>query len=709
MRRCLLPLIAGLIGSVSLVGNTAIPPAIASAVPLVIAASATPQDQAGTLLRTAQQLTATGARDQALATLAQAEQLARQIKDATQQDQILMHIAAEYAKLNAYERAIAIGQGMTYNSYAPDYCCVPLRTEVEIAIARAYLRSGQLEPAQQLVQSVPEGMAKHQVLVAIIEELAAQQRFEEAIALSNTIVNDYPQKILAQLAIHKGYIGAGQWAEAWALSQTWVESRDRANAQYSLVQWVTRAGQYAEAHRMAAQIATLDLRIQAFTELAQAQAAVGQQAEALEVLNQAYQMARSQSEPLSITQWANFFAQVGAYERALEIAGQSDSDYVRADARLYVALAYAQAGQYAQALELAETVREGELQPFADFPDPKVNLLNEVVKQASRTGQPEWAMRAAQAFEQGDLKAKALQAIAQHALANSQPERAIQVLDQALAAAKTVESVLIVLDRNTLYREPNAGLLLEIAQTYTELGQPAQAIAIADLAAQSAQAFDYTSGYYTDAASRKVTALTQVAQFYAASGQPGKAVELLNTVVPLAAQAEGLARQMQAHLEIAEGYAIAQQPDLARTALAKAEQINQGSVDVWTLTRLVKAYAVLGQEAQAVETAQQILQQVQASEPNDVPWRTHQLATALAASETPVHALRLTETLTEPGQQISPLASMVEQYQLANRPNQANQVFDQLFRVLDGIWNSGQRNNYLKSLIGIQYAPSRYT
>ncbi|MBD2018810.1 hypothetical protein H6F43_01250, partial [Leptolyngbya sp. FACHB-36] len=281
----------------------------------------TSSDNAWNLLRAARRYATNGQLTQAAEALVQAEQRTRLLSNSATLEQLLGKIAAEYAKLGQYDRAIAITTSMGYTTLPPQACCVPLRTEAEIAIAEAYVKAGQINQAQQFAERIQSTASRYQVFVPIVVALAEQGRFADAIALSKRI-NDATQVSRARYGIAKGYISADRVLEGVEFIKSVVDPTERVSLLTLLSQWASRSGQYDRAYRIANQIQDAGTKGQVLTEVAIAYANAGQRGRASTILSQAYEIARKQPPPQAVAQWVGNFAQIGAFDRALEIAAR---------------------------------------------------------------------------------------------------------------------------------------------------------------------------------------------------------------------------------------------------------------------------------------------------------------------------------------------------------------------------------------------------
>jgi thioredoxin-like negative regulator of GroEL len=656
-------------------------------------------EQVWRLIQAAQQAEKSGQTTPAVAALEQANSLTNQITNAVIKDQLLSRIATQYASLGQYDRAISMTQSMSYGTNAQEYCCIPFRTEAEIAIAQAYLRAKQYNQVIAFVQAIRDPSARNQVIVPVVAELATQGRFEDAIALSKKITNDGFQKARAQFGIVKGYINRGQFEQGLAFTKA-PDTNERGSTQVTLVQSAWRAGKFEQARRIAEQISDAGLKLQAMAEIALAYKSVGQTEQAVSLLSQAYQFAKPQPGEQSAA-WVGKFAQVGAYDRASQIASRLQDEYSQLSARIQIAQAYLQAGQLHQAFAQAQTVPEGKLQPFGDIPDPKVEVMQGIVQRSLKTGQFELAIRAARSLNNPKVKVRALRTIAQTYAQSGQTNQALTVLAQAVNVAKNTKSVVVVLDRMTSYSESNAGLLVDLAEDYTRLKQTELAIATLNTASQSAQNFDYRQNSYASgslsAMPLKVKALTQVARAYIQPGQMQPAIALLDQAAKVAQTVDDSAK-VEVLTDVAIGYGEAGKLDAAQPLLSQARQLSQNTTVFWLPSRVAEAYAAVGLNQEAAAVVDQFLRLPAPRLEPDLDARIERFAIAVASSESPDLSLQLVEKIQARPQKISALANIAGKYLDADRQSQATIATQKLLQEINQIANPVQRDITLRNL-----------
>lgn len=670
-------------------------------------ASQNPANKTWELVRNARQLAKAGQSGQATATLIQAEQTAAFLSNSNTLDQLLAVIAREQANLGQYDRAIAITQRMSYTTMPLQACCIPVRAEAETAIVQAYLNAGQVNQARRFATSIQFTPARNQVLLPIVAYFANQGQFSEAIRLGQQ-TGDTADR--ARATILKGYIGANRLTEGLAFTRT-IRNRDERAALLSLLtQWAWRSGRNDLAYQIANQIQEPGNRAQALVEVAMAYAANQQRERAVSILSQGYQLARTQPNNQSFALWADYFAQVGAFDRALAIVNTL-KDYEKADARARIARTYASAGQYARAIALVQQVRDGELQPFGDMPDLKVEALYHIIQQAMQAGQDDLALRAVNALNRGQYRVRGLRMLAEHHRNTNQPQKAVAALNQALTAARSVDRITIFLDRNTFFAVPHTGLLIDIAQDFRGLKQPDRALTVLNEALRSARTMKEAN---PSALLPQVEYLGTIAKQFVQLGQRDRALAAAEIAANLINQFPEAERSsvfpiwtVQPLAAVAQIFFTAGADQQARELLTGLRTVSTTFSDkqqqFWAMVAIVKASAAIGAEPQVRDTAEAALALAQTLEPSQRGWLTERLIVATASAE-PTDALQLAQSRLEQANQIPALVQIAVNYHATGQASQAQTVVSRLQQVAASLPDE-QREQLLNDAVRNYFAP----
>ncbi|MBF2079106.1 MAG: hypothetical protein IGR76_11460 [Synechococcales cyanobacterium T60_A2020_003] len=645
--------------------------------------------------------------DQAASYLVEAAQIADQIQDPTRRQQIWAAIATEYAAIGQMDAAIALLDRVDYNTYAPEYCCTPFRLEVETAIAQAYAKTEQMDAALTFAESIEAEFARAQVLEALIEQRVQANDLDGAIALLDRIRTDEYQLARAQHSIVRGYITNHQFHEGLVFSQTMTNADERSGALFNVAQGAVRAGDYSIAQQIAQEISSPWTKLEAFRITAIAYAGIGNTDAARELIDQGYAELQAMPDNQSFSYWIRNYAEIGAYDEAIRRAEQLTIAYDQAEAYIFIGQVLVQHGRFEEAFKLAQRVDDGELQVLADYEDPKVLLLNDIVKQTALNGQYDIAMQVARTYGQPEDRVYALQGIAEQARLIGNPDQASLILQEAFDLAKTIEKIGDYVDRHMYFETSNAGLLMAIAEDFSKLNDAERAIAALNAAVESAQSFEGTN--YYDTTESQLRIWLTLAQNYSNLQQAEQAATVLELATELANTTEDGGLRAQRLARIGQAYGRMGRPAQAQTLLSEALQlsasITDGAQKLGTMSAIAEGYAVLGDDTTLQAIAQQFLQAAQ-SLPDAYQQNTvlGQAALALAAAPDPTLAFQLVNAMPDEMQRAQVLADIAAKYRAANRPEQAKTATEQLTDSTDRIWDAFQRDSLLSSLIYNQYA-----
>lgn len=629
-----------------------------------------PDEQVEELLRAAQTLNDQGDLSDALIQIDRATALVKTLPSGEERDRLLAPIGSRLIEIKALDRALAIAQAMTHETYGN--MLGTLRTELEIALIKAYIQTGQTPQAVQFIQSLSLDGSDFYWMVAV-ETLANQGDVEAAENLFENVKSkdDIVFSDVDGNAIAHAYIGAGQFAAAQNfLAQHPVSNSDSSQsyrvAELSL--WAGRANQMEEAEAIAQQIPAADQRADTLLELAKlyqarnqiakatdlvgeaaalppvssddpnndwstnfstlskialTYASLGQQEAARQVLDDANQQ---KSPPMDTdyqnTQWVGAYVSIGDFDRAFELL-VGLTDYPLSEGQLAIATAYANEAQYEPALTLLGQISGGLLSNPGDD-DPKLSLLKQIVRDAAQQDQFAIAQRAVTMMPAPSDRVFALNEIAAAYQLQQQTQAAVSTLDQALTLASTIDSYVVVETRNDYFELSNAGLLVDIAKGYWAADQQDKAITTAQLAFQSAQAF---------------------------KGEPNSAGFTLDSLEKIA--------------QLGQDW---QQPDLRRAALLVVQ------------TKLVENVEKTVQSAwfgSAEPLANEIARLIAlANEPDRVPSNESDRVSREAIANGLSYLETTREQTSDPQQQFDILNNLISLYSLNNQPDLARSSFD---------------------------------
>ncbi|HEY9600958.1 MAG TPA: hypothetical protein V6C85_05055, partial [Allocoleopsis sp.] len=396
-------------------------------------------DRVWELIDSARSSTKANQPDKALSSLSQAFELAKTIENRDTRNPILVKIIAEYGAIGAYEKAIALLSPMSYDEPLPDNQGFSVRMQGEVLLTQAYVKAQKYEQALEFAQNLKLDAAKHRALVEIVTGYANQGRFEEAIALSRTLQADGYQQYRAQAEILAEYIKRKQYEQALAFVQTLANQDYQNDVTRSLAEAAWQSGRYDIALKTAQTITNPSLQVQTLQSLAQAHLAVGQKQQAAAIISQAFELSKKTNE-FTLSSWLADFISTGQEERAKAIINQMTGDENElAFPRSLAAGAYLNVGRYAEAFEFAKLIPDRVLLPLAEYPDPKVELFESIIQHSLKARQYDFSKQVALTLNGKDDQVKALQTIARQYAKDSKPEQAIEVLNQALTIAKTIQ------------------------------------------------------------------------------------------------------------------------------------------------------------------------------------------------------------------------------------------------------------------------------
>ncbi len=503
-------------------------------------------------------------RKTALSQLSQAAELAQTISDAASRDRLLQDIGLGLVELNALAEAEAITQTISYGAYGYEYGSRP---ELERAIIKAYIQSGQTPQAVSIAENTPSDR-RNNYWMAVIDALADQNLLVEAAALldrftGDSSLDDY-QRYQAISRINQVYIDAEQFEQ----SQVFLQTRslkhpgDEVSALRATTLWAGRAGQLETALAVARQIPANE-RDRTFIDLARLYHYQGQQAQAKSLLDEVRKL-----PPADITQdWQkqsvfdlatslaagyadvgltetarevltdaerNFspssgsypsyklvdvFARIGAFDRAIQLVDSAPSSQRHA-ARLSLAKVYTDRGDYDLAITTLSQMPNSALLPYRER---RQKLFERIVGETLKQKNVRRAKRAAQLIEDPTDSVSTWLKISAFYRAQ-QPQNAIEILDR-LATNESSTAVSLV----------------EIAQEYWALGQREQAIETAEAAIsfiQNLQPAPWSPSYPNRDGGGELEAIAKLGRNWQAPELQAAAVREIETRIEAAASDE---------------------------------------------------------------------------------------------------------------------------------------------------------------------------
>jgi len=408
-----------------------------------------------------------GQKEKSFKVLSQALQATQLIKSVNSQVDILNNITRDAQREGQYEQALKVTQTTIKVAQGIDIEQEKAGT-IDIdrdygTIASSYAAAGQYEPALRVAQAIKNAQEKAKTLKEIASSYAAAGQYEPALRVAQAI-KDAQEKAKALKEIASSYAAVGQYEPALRVAQVIEDSWYKAKALVDIASYYTKAGQKEKAS---------------------------------ELLSQALQVAPASAlkDDQGNYLWdyiAIGYAEAGQYDQALSVAQSIEDTPHQAIVLIKIVNFYAEAGQYDQALSVAQSIEDGWY---------KTEALDDIATSYALAGQYDQALKVAQAIEDTGSKASALVKIASYYTKAGQKEKASELLSQALKGEEPID------------------VLVDIAIEYAAIGQYDKAQNIA----KTIQTLTSDSPYGQPMA----LVLAGIAGYYGASGQKEKAAEIL--------------------------------------------------------------------------------------------------------------------------------------------------------------------------------------
>jgi tetratricopeptide (TPR) repeat protein len=612
--------------------------------------------------KVAQGLVQAGAFDQAHATV-------EVISDAYLHAQALINLVKTFAEVGAFDQAYAVT--MALNN-------APSRAKAFNSIAQALTKTGKtaqaiafLQLARTAANTIANTHSRAEVLGDIAQALAHAGAFDQAYATIE-VVNHSPSRAKALGHVARALAQAGAFDQARITADSINDGPSRAQALSDVAQILTHVGAFDKARAIAEAITDTHFQGQALSIVVQAFAQAGafnQACSTAEAIRDVYSRART------LCKVAQALVQAGDFGQALTLlelvratAGTMNDSRFRARALSSVALALAHVGVPKQALALLQLARTA-AEAIGDA-DARARALSSVAIVLARAGEPaqaltllELARAAAEAVDETVTRTRALSSVAL-ALARA------GALDQARVVAEAVDDA-----------ATRARALSSVAQALAQAGEPAQALALLQLARTATEAVE-------DAFSR-ANALSSVAQALAQAGAFDQARATAEAVEDAFTRARALS-------SVAQALAQAGAFDQARAAV---EAIDNADIRALTLSSVAEALAHAGAFDQARAAAEAV---------DDAATRARALssvAQALAQAGEPAQALAFVqlarttaETVESAPIRAHALSSVAEALSRAGEPDQALALLQFARAAAEAVENASSRAHALSSV-----------
>ncbi len=256
-----------------------------------------------------------------------------------------------------------------------------------------------------------------------------------------------------------------------------------------------------------------------------------------------------------------------------------------------VADAYNETGQLRQAFEAAKNITERLDQDGISVRD---NVLSRIAKADIKAGQLEQALQVVESMGEG-FKFYTLLDIADQYIKVNQPERAAQVIDQAVAAYRREKPISTDPEGNTFWKMT---ALNRIISRYVAVGRKEQAAELSSEIFEAAKTLS-AHNYMT------LSLLSGTAEVYALAGQKDKAAEILSYSLQAAKDIKETTIRSLLFATIAEEYVLLKQPERTTELLAQAIELAKSEKEVSkksaVLIIIAHSYGVLGQYDKAFQ------------------------------------------------------------------------------------------------------------
>jgi tetratricopeptide (TPR) repeat protein len=408
---------------------------------------------------------------------------------------------------------------------------------------------------------------------------------------------------LAEIAIT--YAVAGQNEQALQVAQKINRSTPKADALSQIAVQLAQAGQstratdvFTQALQFAHKIDSPPDKVMALAEIAARYGKVGQKDKAAEVLAQAVHDTKaiwgaSSVKDTVLEKIAVNYAQLGDYERGIQVANKILGDITKGRALAQIAVQYVVTKDYNHARQLANTI------------EAKASQARAFLEIAAKTGDYQPALSAAQQIDQDEsapLKSLVLCKIASSYSKTGQKKQASQVLAQALNATKSIE-------------EPTRQVeqLTQVALLYAELGEKAQ---VAEVFSQALQQVSQLKESDT-----KAERLARLAVKYGQAGEKELATSVFNQALSIA---QSLPNKDKKTRVLASMAIASAQINPYNQVLEFTHTITDANTQASVLIHMAKDYTQAGDNEEARQALNQALAIVQAAK--NTPDKAQKLA-----------------------------------------------------------------------------------
>lgn len=408
---------------------------------------------------------------------------------------------------------------------------------------------------------------------------------------------------LAEIAVT--YAVVGQNEQALQVAQKINRSTLKADALSQIAVQLAKAGQskraadvFTQALQFANKIDSPPDKVMALAEIAARYGKVGQKDKAAEVLSQAIHNTKaiwgaSSVKDTVLEKIAVNYAQLGDYERGIQVANKILGDITKGRALAQIVVQYVVAGDYNHARQLANTI------------EAKSSQARAFLEIAAKTGDYQPALSAAQQIDEHEsapLKSLIFHRIASSYIKAGKRKQASQVLAQAVNVAKSIEEPARQVEQ-----------LTQVALLYRKAGEEAQAAEIFSQALQQVSQLKESD--------TKSELLARVAVKYGKAGEKELATSVFNQALSIAQSLQDKDKKARTLASIAIASA---QINPYNQVLEFTHTIGDANTQASVLIHIAKDYTQAGDNEEAHQALNQALAIVQASK--NTPDKAQELA-----------------------------------------------------------------------------------
>jgi tetratricopeptide (TPR) repeat protein len=321
----------------------------------------------------------------------------------------LIGIASYLAALGQYDQALKLVDRMK---------ACDLRDIALVKVASTLAKGGEYDQALKLVDRMKEPGFRDIALVEVASTLAKERQFDRALQLVN-IIRRHDEKALALNSIAKSLAQAGQIDRALQLANTIQLGYRKASLLDSIVDTLTEAGNYEQALRIADTIADTDEvkthKQDAFVNIAYKLASSGKIDLALQVANRLDD--RSKARALGAI--ASSLAKTGQFNQAMQLVETIKNDPLKAVALVRLAENLTEANQLEQVLQEVKKIQDGSMEE--EF------TISSIAISFAKVGQFDRALQLASSSKSDQVKDNALRSITRSLAQAGQYDRAKKV------------------------------------------------------------------------------------------------------------------------------------------------------------------------------------------------------------------------------------------------------------------------------------------